>query len=128
MESGDRGDKRLYPDYMSEILIVIFFSLGLVVLLSLLFPPPLGREISFFSAYQPAPEWYFLWLYQLVRYFSGQWAFIGNIIVPLSSLALLLSIPFIDHGTKVSRNMAIAAFALLFGSFLVLTLFPLIRI
>lgn len=118
-------DKKFYPDYLSEILIVIFLTLGIVFILSMLFPPSMGREINFVTAYQPKPEWYFLWLYQMVRYFPGEWAFIGTVVIPLLAIALLLYIPYIDRGSTKTRRIANICFVILFGSFLILTLLPL---
>lgn len=115
-------EKSFYPDYLIEILAAIFLTLGTVFILAMLFPPPVGREINFTAAYQPKPEWYFLWIYQLVRYFTGEWIFIGTVVIPLLGMALLLYIPWIDRGAPGSRRIAAAGFTLIWGSFLILTL------
>lgn len=117
-------EKKFYPDYLSEILAIIFLTLGAVFVLAMLFPPLIGREINFISAYQPKPEWYFLWLYQMVRYFPGEMAFVGAVAVPMLAAALLLYLPFIDSGSGRARKAATAIFMLLLGGFLVLTLIP----
>lgn len=124
-ESFTNRVKKFYPDYMSEILIVIFLTLGIVFILSMLFPSSIGREINLVAPYQPKPEWYFLWLYQMVWYFPGKWAFIGTVVIPLLAIALLLYIPYIDRGTTKTRRIANICFVILFGSFLILTLLPL---
>ncbi|MCL4492511.1 MAG: hypothetical protein M1510_11565 [Nitrospirae bacterium] len=116
--------KEFYPGYLSEILIAIFLTLWIVFILAMLFPPSLGWEINFISPYQPKPEWYFLWLYQAVRYFPGKWTFIGTVAVPLLAVALALCIPCIDRGTAASGRIAAVCFTLLLGGFLILTLIP----
>jgi quinol-cytochrome oxidoreductase complex cytochrome b subunit len=124
-ESNNRA-REFYPYYLSEILIVIFLTLGIVFVLAMLFPPSIGREINFIAAYQPKPEWYFLWLYQMVKYFPGKWAFVGTIIIPLFTITSLFYIPFIDCGTIRTRRIVTVWFILLFGGFLILTLVPLL--
>jgi quinol-cytochrome oxidoreductase complex cytochrome b subunit len=117
--------KEFYPDYLSEIVSAIFLTLGLVFVLAMLFPPSIGREINFTTAYQPKPEWYFLWLYQMVRYFPGKYAFLGAVLIPLLFIALLIYTPFIDRGTP-SRKITIRCSVFLFIGLLVLTLIPLL--
>lgn len=121
------NDKRFYPDYLSEILAIIFLTLGAASILALLFPPVPGREINFLSGFHPMPEWYFLWLYQLVRYFPGQWACIGAVVLPLCALALFIFIPFIDRGSPGGRMAASISLTLIAASILALSLLPLFR-
>ena len=48
--------------------------------------------------YNPVPEWYFLFLFQMLRYetFSGQWGqIIGSIVIPVAFMVWLIAIPFI---------------------------------
>lgn len=120
---SERKKKSFYPDYLIEILLVVFFIIEAVMVLSLLYPPVIGRQIDFTAGFQPKPEWYFLWLYQLVRYFPGRTAFIGTILIPSLSIALLLFIPYIDRG-KQGRLFAIIVGLTLILSFIILTLIP----
>jgi cytochrome b6-f complex subunit 4 len=123
-EDPDNREKAFYPDYLSEILVVIIFTIGAVFILAMISPPSVGREISFVSAYQPKPEWYFLWLYQLVRYFPGRWAFAGTLVVPFVFFASFLCMPFIDRGTERDGRIASLVFSLLAGILLILTMVP----
>ena len=91
-------NKDFYPHYLVEILVVIFVTIELAVVLALLFPPPVGRPINFSTPFIPRPEWYFLWLYQLIKYFPGPSMVIGAVGLPLVGLAALLLTPFIDRG------------------------------
>ncbi len=119
--------REFYPDYLSEILIVIIFTLGMVFILAMFFAPTIGREINYISAYQPKPEWYFLWLYELIRFFPGRLSVVGSVVIPLFAAALMLSIPFVDKGTAFSRRMATLTLTLLFISILLLTLLPVLQ-
>lgn len=113
--------KEFYPDYLLEILVVIFITAEIAVLLALLFPEPVGRRIDFSLPFQPRPEWYFLWLYQLIRYFPGKWIGIGTLLIPATVMSLLVLIPFVDRG-KHGRRLAILSGGFLLFGFLFLTL------
>ena len=46
--------------------------------------------------YTPKPEWYFLFLFQMLKYFPGNLEVIGALILPGLFIVLLLVLPFID--------------------------------
>jgi cytochrome b6-f complex subunit 4 len=117
----ERKEKKFYPDYFSEIIFAILVAIEILIILALLYYPSIGRQIDFTRPFQPKPEWYFLWLYQLVRYFPGKIAFIGTVAIPVVSVLLLLLIPYIDSGRN-GRLKAIAAGAIILFMFLILTL------
>ncbi len=116
-------EKKFYPDYLAEVTVVIFLTLEVVTLLALAFPQQMGRMINFTAPYQPLPEWYFYWLYQLVRYFPGKWMFVGTVLVPLLSLLLLFFLPWLEKG-RWGRLKVLAVFSLLVLGFIVFTLIP----
>ena len=49
------------------------------------------------STYTPRPEWYFLWLFQMLKYFPGRLEVVGAHVVPALLVALLLLLPFLDR-------------------------------
>ena len=118
-------DKKFYPDYLFEILAVCLLVLEVILVLSYLFAPRTGRPIDFSRNFQPLPEWYFLFLYQLLKYFPGAWAFLGVVVIPGAALSLMFALPFMEK--TPSRRLrdrlpsaAVAAFLLV--SSIVLTL------
>jgi len=92
------SDKKLFPYFLFEISLVALLILEAVLLLAALFPSNLGREIDFSAPYQPRPEWYFLFLYQLTKYFPGRLTFVGAVLLPGFAFSLLLLAPFLDVG------------------------------
>ena len=64
------------------------------------------------SNYTPRPEWYFLWLFQLLKYFPGNLEFVGVILLPALGFAFLFAMPYLDR-TKLrhfrSRNWVMAS-------------------
>lgn len=125
MSYESKKNKKFYPDYFSEILFAILVSAEILIISALLYAPSIGRQIDFTRQFQPKPEWYFLWLYQLVKYFPGKTAFIGTVIVPVLFVFLLLIIPYIDRGAK-GRLIATATGIILLATFGVLTLLSLL--
>ena len=65
--------------------------------------------------YIPRPDWYFLFLFQTLKFFKGSLEPVGSVLLPsLGVLALLLT-PFVDRGTLkrvTQRTTAIGAVAL----------------
>jgi quinol-cytochrome oxidoreductase complex cytochrome b subunit len=96
------SDKKLFPFFLFEISLVALLTMEAVLLLAVLFPSHLGREIDFSAPYQPRPEWYFLFLYQLTKYFPGRLTFVGVVLLPGFAFSLLLLAPFLDTGPKTA--------------------------
>lgn len=118
-------EKTFYPDYLFEILVVTIITIEMVLVLAFLFPPDIGRKIDFNAMYQPKPEWYFLWLYELVKYFPGKWASIGTAVLPLAIFVLTTLTPFFDKGPDTSlrkRWLAVLIASVLLISVVVLTI------
>jgi len=93
---ADKPEKKFYPDYLFEILVVTLVSVEIVIALSYLYAPVTGRPIDFSRNFLPLPEWYFLFLYQLLKYFPGKWAFLGVMVIPLAGIYLLYALPFME--------------------------------
>jgi len=121
-----KKEKTFYPDYLIEITVVILIILEITIILALLFPPMIGRQINFSTPFQPLPEWYFYWLFQLVRYFPGKLTFVGAVVIPFLAAAVFICIPFIDK-RKHGRIMTLFAAVILLTLFIVLTIIPALK-
>jgi cytochrome b6-f complex subunit 4 len=112
-----RREKKFFPEFLFEITVTAFFAVEAVLILAVLFPSAIGREIDFSAQFSPRPEWYFLFLYELTKYFPGRWTFVGAVLLPGLALALILLAPFLDSGTARSlrerRTAAACGFGLL---------------
>jgi quinol-cytochrome oxidoreductase complex cytochrome b subunit len=116
-----KQQKDFYPDYLVEILLVILLTIELVILLALLYPQAIGRQIDFSTPFRPKPEWYFLWLYQLIKYFPGNSIVIGTFILPMTGILAFILIPFLDKG-KWGRIKAVLSGMTLLLAFFILTI------
>ncbi len=114
------SQRDFYPEYLFEVVLVIALVLEVLFVLSSLYPRGIGRIVDFTAAYQPKPEWYFLWLYQLVRYFHGPFVFVGTVVLPIVGVCLLVLLPWIDR--RAGPVVAVLTGMSLFVAFFVLTL------
>ena len=113
-----KQQKSFYPDYLFEILIVTIITIEITLIISLLFPPQLGRQIDFNAMYRPLPEWYFLWIYELIKYFPGKLTFVGAVLIPSVYFLIILLAPFLDRSPHLHLRQrpvttAIALFMLI---------------
>ncbi|MBA4349233.1 MAG: hypothetical protein C0415_04500 [Thermodesulfovibrio sp.] len=116
-----KKEKNFYPDYLSEIIVAMLVSIEILIILALLYYPSIGRQIDFTKQFQPRPEWYFLWLFEMIGYFPGNSAFIGTVVIPVVYVLLFLLIPYIDRGKNGGLKAIIVGIFLLL-TFIVLTL------
>jgi len=77
------------------------------------------------TTYNPRPEWYFLFLFQMLKYFPGQLEVIGVVVLPTLVIILLIALPFLDsskyrHFTSRPFVSGITVLALLGIGFLTL--------
>ena len=76
------------------------------------------------ATYVPRPEWYFLGLFQLLKYFPGRWEIVGAMIIPGLVALLLAALPWIDRSATRDprrRPLVIGAFGCLVLSVAALT-------
>lgn len=80
---------------LAVLLILITFARYVAFPLAVSANPPIATFI-------PRPEWYFLFLFQLLKIFPGRLEIIGTIFIPAIAFIILLIFPFIDRNT--TRN------------------------
>jgi quinol-cytochrome oxidoreductase complex cytochrome b subunit len=120
-----KSENTFFPYYFFEVALVCLFAVEAVLILAVLFPSGVGREIDFSAQYSPRPEWYFLPLYQLTKYFPGRWTFVGAVALPGLVFSLLLLAPFLDGGRETAlrqRKTAVAVGSGLLVAVMVLTI------
>jgi ubiquinol-cytochrome c reductase cytochrome b subunit len=52
------------------------------------------------TTFVPRPDWYFLFLFQMLHYFEGKWEVVGTFIIPNVILLILFLLPFIDRNSR----------------------------
>jgi ubiquinol-cytochrome c reductase cytochrome b subunit len=87
-----------YPKQVFMDAVAMLGAFILLVSLASLVKVPLAdpanpSDISF----TPVPEWYFLFYYQLLKYFHGPLEIVGTLALPLLFYVLLFLLPFLDR-------------------------------
>lgn len=108
---------KFFPDIIYKDMIVSFglfiLLLGLAVFVGVAQEPPADPNDS---DYIPRPEWYFLFLFQLLKYFPGKIEWVGTTLVPIVAVLALLLLPFYDrspirHWKRRKLGMSVMAMA-----------------
>ena len=104
-----------FPSFIFKEAVVALAVFIVVILLAILLPAEMGDPADpSDSAFIPKPEWYFLLLYQGLKFFPGKLEIIGLMLQPLS-LMVLVAIPFIDRNPErryTRRKLALTLLAL----------------
>jgi len=90
-----------FPDIIfKDTIVVLIVFIILVTLAYFIGAPVEARANPNDTSYTPRPEWYFLFLFQLLKYFPGNLEVIGAMVLPGLFILLLLVLPFIDKSPK----------------------------
>jgi ubiquinol-cytochrome c reductase cytochrome b subunit len=109
--------KPFYPYHAVKDTIAMAVVFALLLTFALSAPVPLDSIANPSDAtYVPRPEWYFLSLFQLLKYFPGPLEPVATIVIPGIVVGGLLLLPFLDRGAGRhlrQRRLVAAAFVLL---------------
>jgi ubiquinol-cytochrome c reductase cytochrome b subunit len=104
--------------YPRQVLMDLSLTALLIVGLGLLcffVPIQLGPPANPADAqYIPRPEWYYLPIFQWLKYWHGATSIIGVLIIPSVLVAAILALPFLDHSVERrpwKRPAAMGAYA-----------------
>ncbi|MFJ7913927.1 MULTISPECIES: c-type cytochrome [unclassified Lysinibacillus] len=106
-----------WPNFLLKEWMVGAVFLIAYLILTVAHPSPLEGPADPTRAYIPLPDWYFLFLYQLLKYTyaSGPYNVIGTVIIPGLAFGALLLMPFLDKSPerRPSKRPLPTAFMLL---------------
>ena len=96
-EPTEKDGIPFFPDHVLKEGIVFFILLGLLITLAIFRPFELGEKANpLVTPYAIKPEWYFLPMYHVLKYFPK---LVGIFVVSLAPLLLILW-PFLDRGLE----------------------------
>jgi len=102
--SKERG-RPFFPDLIVEDAIAAVLAVLIVVALAVIVGAGLEAQADpTNTAYVPRPEWYFLFLFQLLNYFPGSLEWVGAILLPGLVIVVLLLVPFFDRRPRRMPN------------------------
>ncbi len=119
VENNSEKNVPFFPDHlMYEAKVALWFGIGLIIvgIIGLFDPMGLGDPANpLVTPEHTTPEWYFLWLFQLLKYIParvlGTEGRIIGALIPILLVGVLVIWPFLnkkpDKSRKQTRNRAI---------------------
>jgi len=115
------GDERLpkqqfYPAQVFKDTVAIFLAFAVLFTMAVVVRVPLEQLADpTDNTYIPRPEWYFLFLFQTLKLFTGPLELVGSVVLPGLAVLLLILVPFLDRGqmVRVTRRVFAAAVVVL---------------
>ncbi len=106
--------KPFFPYAVAKDSLMACVTLAVIILLSVLLGAELGPKADpTTTTYTPRPEWYFFFLFELLRVVKPpELVFLATIGIPTICLVLLLLLPFYDRGPErnpLRRPIAVTA-------------------
>jgi ubiquinol-cytochrome c reductase cytochrome b subunit len=90
--------RRFYPQQAFLDVTAIFVAFAILFVLAAVVQVPLEQLADPNDAsYTPRPDWYFLFLFQMLRFFKGASEVFGSILLPTVAIGTLFAVPFIDR-------------------------------
>jgi ubiquinol-cytochrome c reductase cytochrome b subunit len=89
-----------YPDQLArDVAFAVLVVLAIAIVTSATHGADLGAPADPTAEYNIArPEWYFLFLFQLLKYLPGSLELVGSVILPGLAGGFLFVLPFLDKG------------------------------
>ncbi len=116
--SIDAGRQRTELFYPRQVLMDVGFALTIIVCLGAiawLWPAELGPEANpADTRFLPRPEWYYVPVFQWLKYWKGSSAVVGIVIIPAVLALLFVGLPFFDRSPERApskRPVTVGAFA-----------------
>ncbi len=104
-----------FPDFLfKEALAALIFFVVLMLIVTFSHVPTEALADPTDTSYIPRPEWYFMFLFQLLKYFPGSLEPVAVIVLPTIGILLLLFLAFYDRRKErrpLKRPLASAAAA-----------------
>ena len=100
---GDTAPKRkFFPEQVFKDTVGVAIAFIILFCMAVVAKVPLERLADpTDTAYIPRPEWYFLFLFQFLKFFKGPLEVVGSVVLPGVAVLTLFLIPFIDRGPMI---------------------------
>jgi len=104
-KNSEKKRYRFYPEHLFKSSIAFALVLAVILMLSIFAQVPLEKKVGTVDpSYLPRPEWYFMWLFQLLTFFSGAAEVAGSLAIPVGAVIVLFLLPWLSKTNL--RSMA----------------------
>ena len=102
--------KSFYPEQVFKDTVAVFVAFAILFTLAIMVRVPLERLADpTDTSYIPRPEWYFLFLFQMLKVFEGPLEVVGTVILPTVAILALVVTPFVDRSKVVKVRQRLLA-------------------
>jgi len=117
--SEETVKNRIDPFWPDQVFKDIVFAIGMFAILAGWVFWEGGAELQApadpASNFLARPEWYFLFLFQLLKYCQGNLLIVGTVIIPACAVLFLFALPFIDRNASKYPSKRIPFFGAVFS-------------
>lgn len=94
--------RKFFPEQVFKDTVGVAIGFIILFVMAIVAKVPLERLADpTDTQYIPRPEWYFLFLFQTLKFFTGPLEMVGSVVLPGLAVLVLFLIPFIDRGPMV---------------------------
>ena len=115
LETPSKEEKtyRFFPEHLFRCSVAFGIVFSVIFILAVFADVPLEKVAGTVDpAYLPRPEWYYMWLFQLLTFFPGKFEILGSLVIPIAGVIILFCLPFFsktDLRGMAARPLAAAA-------------------
>ena len=99
-EEQHRRREPFFPGQFARDALAMLLALIVLLVLAARVPPGLGAPADPSRPYDARPDWYFLWLFEMLKHFQGPLEPVGTFVLPGLAFLFLLTIPFLDRSPE----------------------------
>lgn len=112
-EDETKPKKSFFPEQVFKDTVAVFIAFAILFTMAVAVRVPLERMADpTDTSYIPRPEWYFLFLFQTLKAFSGPLEVVGTVVLPTLAILALILTPFVDRGKVVRVRQRALAFGI----------------
>ena len=97
-DQAKQSGVKFWPDIIYKDLLVSFalfiLLIGLATFVGVAVEPKADPSDS---TYIPRPEWYFLFLFEFLKFVPGKIEWVGTFVLPVAGILILFALPFLDR-------------------------------
>jgi len=98
-----KAKKSFFPEQVFKDTVAVFIAFAILFIMAIAVRVPLERMADpTDTSYIPRPEWYFLFLFQMLKVFEGPLEVVGTVVLPTLAILALILTPFIDR-SRIAR-------------------------
>lgn len=106
---------KYFPHQTVRNMFALTVLLGIIASIAWWQKAPLDAPADPTLPQTPRPEWYFRGLFELRRYFTGDWEFVATMVIPAAALGFFVFFPMLDRKCSPRWSAIVRTLVVLIG-------------